>query len=98
MSWLDRKYINLLSTRLEKFKWRGNIANCRCPLCGDSQKNKNKTRGYFYDQSGKWFYHCHNCSEHLHFKTFLKRIDATLFYEYTSEQIKEKYKGSQKKE
>jgi hypothetical protein len=34
----------------------------------------------------------------MQFKTFLKRLDATLFYEYTSETIKDKYKSSDKKE
>jgi hypothetical protein len=89
--WLDKKYINLLSSRLEKFRWKGNIANCRCPLCGDSQKHPNKTRGYFYESKGTWWFHCHNCSEHMMVKTLLKRMDSVLYNEYVSETIKEKY-------
>ena len=96
MSWLDKKYINLVSSRLEKFKWKGNVANFRCPLCGDSQTNKNKTRGYIYEQKGTWWTHCHNCGEHMMFRTLLKRIDSRLFYEYTSEAIKEKYTKKEK--
>ena len=49
MDLIDNKYIGLLSTRLQKFKKvKANLFNFRCPLCGDSQKNKNKTRGYIY--------------------------------------------------
>ena len=52
-AFLDKKFINLVSSQLERFKWqRATLANCRCPLCGDSQKNKNKCRGYFYERDG----------------------------------------------
>ena len=47
MDIIDVKYINLISSRLSKFKRvKPNLYNFRCPICGDSQKNKNKTRGY----------------------------------------------------
>ena len=46
MDHVDAKYISLLSTRLEKFKKvKPTLCNFRCPICGDSKKNKNKTRG-----------------------------------------------------
>ena len=43
MNYIDTKYINLVSVRLNKFaeKKRG-LYNFRCPYCGDSQKYKNK--------------------------------------------------------
>jgi hypothetical protein len=47
--WIDVKYANLLSTQLELFKVKKTnpyLANFRCPVCGDSKKNKSKTRGY----------------------------------------------------
>ena len=41
--YIDKKYINMLSPRLERFAWKKqDLANCRCPLCGDSKKNKAK--------------------------------------------------------
>jgi len=47
-AFIDKKYINIISDRLDKFKWaKGNLANCRCPICGDSQKNKSKARFIF---------------------------------------------------
>ena len=49
MNYIDTKYINLVSVRLNKFaeKKRG-LYNFRCPYCGDSQKYKNKCRGYLF--------------------------------------------------
>ena len=60
--YIDKKYINMLSPRLERFVWKKqDLANCRCPLCGDSKKNKAKARGYFYHKDNDMFYRCHNC-------------------------------------
>lgn len=45
---IDKKFINIVSPQLDKFVWKkDNLANCRCPICGDSTTNKNKARGYF---------------------------------------------------
>lgn len=42
---------------------RGYI-HCRCPVCGDSDKNKRKKRGYILKNNPKdpdvWVFHCHN--------------------------------------
>jgi hypothetical protein len=49
MDFVDVKYINLISARFQKFKKiKNNLYNFRCPICGDSQKNKSKARGYLY--------------------------------------------------
>ena len=49
---IDAKYISLVSARLGKFKrTKNNLYTFRCPYCGDSKKNKNKTRGYLQDFS-----------------------------------------------
>ena len=58
-SFIDKKYINLLSPQLERFKWKKmDVANCRCPLCGDSQKNKSKARGFFFKKKNDFFFKC----------------------------------------
>ena len=44
----------------------------RCPICGDSKKNKLKKRGYFYRKTGT--YHCFNCEANLTGYAFLKAI------------------------
>ena len=42
-SYIDTKYVNLLSSRLLLFKRKNNgLYNFRCPFCGDSQKSKTK--------------------------------------------------------
>ena len=62
MDHVDAKYISLLSTRLEKFKKvKPTLYNFRCPICGDSKKNKNKTRGYIYPVKANTNFKCHNC-------------------------------------
>jgi hypothetical protein len=92
MDWIDQKYISLLSNRLEKFKrQRGNSYNFRCPICGDSKKDKNKTRGYIFEkpQVGTLYY-CHNCHVSLSLKNFIKEIDQALADEYTQEKFVDK--------
>ena len=94
MDFIDTKYIGLVSSRLQKFKKvKNNLYNFRCPICGDSQKNKNKARGYFYSVKLNTNYKCHNCGSSLSFNNFLKEIDPTLYKEYTLEKFKEGFTG-----
>jgi hypothetical protein len=84
--YIDVKYLNQIGNRLTLFKRKGDyLYNCRCPICGDSQTKKTKTRGYFYRQSNDLFYKCHNCDASQHFGTFLKFFDAALYREYALE-------------
>ena len=49
MDLIDSKFIGLVSSRLDRFKKvKANLYNFRCPICGDSEKQKNKARGYLY--------------------------------------------------
>ena len=76
MDLIDSKYINLVSSRLDKFKRvKPNLFNFRCPLCGDSQKHKNKARGYFYQVKTNTNYKCHNSGASMSFNNYLKKID-----------------------
>ena len=85
-SYIDKKYINLMSTSLQKFKWtRENLANCRCPLCGDSGRNKNKARGYFYKKGNDFFYRCHNCGIGHNIYNMLDRVVPNLCKQYALE-------------
>lgn len=91
MSWVEEKYINLVSCRLKNFKKKkAGLYNCSCPLCGDSKKNKLRARGFFISKKGKWFFFCHNCGASKNFETFLKDMDVSLHKEYTMEAWKEK--------
>ena len=94
MDFIDDKYISLLSPRLQKFKKvKVGLYNFRCPICGDSQKNKNRTRGYIYSVKNNTNFKCHNCGASLSFNNFLKKIDSTLHQQYTMEKFKEGFTG-----
>jgi predicted RNA-binding Zn-ribbon protein involved in translation (DUF1610 family) len=90
MDFVDVKYINLISSRLQKFKKvKNNLYNFRCPLCGDSQRNKNKARGYLYQVKNNTNFKCHNCGANISFNNFLKQLDTTIHKQYTFEKFKE---------
>ena len=90
---VDTKYISLMSPRLEKFTKKDNTYNFRCPYCGDSQKNKNRARGYFYQKKGSFIYKCHNCGVGRTLSNFLKDHDSTLYDEYVLEAYREGVTG-----
>ena len=90
-AYIDVKYINLCSSGLDKFKQSNtNLWNFRCPICGDSKKNKNKRRGFIYEKQNKYFYRCHNCDFGATFSTFLEKVNPVLHKEYITERYKEK--------
>ena len=94
MDLIDAKYISLVSSRLQKFKKvKADLYNFRCPICGDSQKNKNKSRGYMYVVKNNTNFKCHNCGASLSLNNFLKKIDTTLYKQYTLEKFKEGHTG-----
>ena len=75
-----------MSSRLGRFaKKKEDLYNFRCPLCGDSQKNKTKSRGYIFRKKNDYFYMCHNCGVSTTFFNFLKQIDPALLKEYQLE-------------
>jgi len=94
LSYLDDKYLGLISPRLEKFKKiRAGVYNFRCPYCGDSQKHKNKARGYIYQNKADYNFKCHNCGMTRSFTYFLKDRDQPLYDEYIMERYKEGLTG-----
>lgn len=86
----DSTYIRLLSHRLRNFKQKKeNLWNFSCPICGDSQKNKSKARGYVFAKKQNLYYTCHNCGAGLTLGNFIKHVDAGLHKEYVLERYKE---------
>ena len=86
--WIDVKYANILSGRLDHYKVKKSnpyLANMRCPFCGDSQKNKYKARGYLFQHKGKMYYRCHNCGISHSFGNFIKQVDIVLYEQYSVE-------------
>jgi len=89
MDHVDSKFIGLLSPRLQKFKKiKSDLYNFRCPICGDSQKNKSKTRGYLYAVKADMNFRCHNCGASMTLSNFLKEIDPVIHKQYVFERFK----------
>jgi len=90
MDFIDEKYIMLISARLHKFKKvKPHLYNFRCNICGDSQKQKNKARGYLYRVKNNTNYKCHNCGISVSFNSFLKDLDPETHKEYIFEKFKD---------
>lgn len=86
---IDRSFLLQVSPKLQRFaKKKDDLYNFRCPLCGDSQKNKLKSRGYIFRKKNDYFYMCHNCGVSTTFYNFLKQVDSNLLQEYQLERYK----------
>jgi len=87
---VDLKYLQLISNQLPLFKKKKDILyNCKCVLCGDSSTKKNRARGYFFGLKNELFYKCHNCGVSLHFGSFLRQINESLYSQYVLERYTE---------
>lgn len=96
MIWLEVKFANLLGAHLPLFKHRKTnpyLATFRCPICGDSHRNKLKTRGYIFQHSQHLFVYCHNCNYSASFRKFLKHQNPYLYDEFALELFKENSHG-----
>lgn len=86
---IDRTFLLRVSPKLQKFtQKKEDLYNFRCPLCGDSSKNKTKARGYVYRKKNDYFYMCHNCGASTNFYNFLDKVDSSLVKEYALERYK----------
>ena len=93
MIYIDTKYIRLLSPQLNQFKQKSDdLYNFRCPICGDSEKNTYKARGYIYRLKEALIYKCHNCGDSRSLGNLIKHIDSTMYSQY----VMEKYKTGSK--
>jgi len=87
---IDRTFLLRMSPKLGRFtQKKPDLYNFRCPLCGDSQKNKAKARGFIYRRNNDYFYKCYNCDASTTFFNFIKQVDANLTKEYQLERYKE---------
>ena len=86
--YVEIKYLNLLSVQLEKFKQKKPyLWNFRCPVCGDSQRNKSKARGFVFQIKGDLMYKCHNCGYSVPFPKLLQDMNPELYKEYRMEKF-----------
>lgn len=94
MSFIDVKYISLVSSHLLRFeKKKEGLYNFRCPYCGDSQKRQDKARGYLFKIKNDFVYKCHNCGVGRTFTNFLKDQNSTLHEQYVMERYREGLTG-----
>jgi transcription elongation factor Elf1 len=86
---VETKYVRLISSRLRNFKQKNtNLWNFSCPICGDSQRNKSKARGYVYAKGNSLLYSCHNCGISTNVGNLIKHVDPSLYQEYVFENYK----------
>lgn len=86
---VDRKYLLLISPKLKLFSQKKlDLYNFRCPICGDSQKDKNKSRGYVFKRKDDYFFRCHNCAASLNFYNFLEKVQPSILREYSLERFR----------
>ncbi len=89
-SFIDVKYIQLVSSRLVLFaRKKADLYNFRCPYCGDSQKRRNKARGYLFKVKNNFVFKCHNCGMGRTLANFLKDQDTFLHDQYVMEKFKD---------
>ncbi len=89
MTYIDVKYLNLISTQLPLFKKKNdNLWNFRCPYCGDSQKSRTKARGYVYRKKNDLFYKCHNCGVGSSLANLIKYVDSKTYDDYILERYR----------
>jgi transcription elongation factor Elf1 len=93
--YIDKKYVSLISPRLERFHQKSEyLWNFRCPICGDSSRNKLKMRGYLYRRKSDLFFTCHNCGTSTSFGNFIKTVDRSLYSAYQMERFKNENAGN----
>ena len=98
-SWLEKKYLNLISSSLRNFKRKSdNLYNWSCTFCGDSQKNSRKARSYAYMAGNKFLVTCHNCGITTNVPKLLKHVAPSLYEDYVKELMMEKYRPIEKEE
>ena len=89
MSYVDTKYLNLISYKLPLFKKKGdNLWNFRCPYCGDSQKSRSKARGFVFRKKNDLFYKCHNCGVGASLGNLIKYVDSKTYDDYILERYR----------
>lgn len=93
---IDYKFVGLISSRLPLFKKTNDgTFNFRCIICGDSQTNKRKARGFILTKNNQTTYYCHNCHASMSLPNFIKHVDPQLYDEYQKERLAEKYLSTQ---
>lgn len=85
VDYVDMDFINRLSSRLDRYRVVNQSplkVNFRCPICGDSKKSKQKSRGWILEKENRLSYYCHNCFASFSFQNFIKELDGVMYDDY----------------
>lgn len=98
---IEQDYVSSMGLHLQQFHWTPSlrVATFRCPICGDSKKNKRKTRGYIYINPSKRTYYtvkCHNCGYCSSFLYFVKQYYGGVFSQLRVDLIQDILGGKKK--
>lgn len=92
MSYVDREFAERALSHQPRFRRVNGTdfkLNCRCMLCGDSQKDEHKARFWVYPAGDSLRIHCFNCDADMWFNVFLKEQEPDLYRDYLLEKRKE---------
>lgn len=87
---VDRQFAEQICQRLPDVTIQSRLpfkANFRCHICGDSQKNKRKKRGYIIENDGGIGYYCHNCNANPPFHKYIAQYWPDLLTQYQFAQL-----------
>jgi hypothetical protein len=88
---IDLRYLAQIAPRLSLFKKKSeSLYNFRCVFCGDSQKNKHKTRGYVYQSKDHLSFKCHNCNLSCSLDNLISFIDPSIHKAYRLDKFRDK--------
>lgn len=85
MNVIEQQYCNIVGNRLQQYKIQQSSpfrSNFRCPLCGDSKKNKHLKRAFFIENKGRIGFYCHNGCGGMSLNNFLKKVAPDLQHQY----------------
>lgn len=94
MSWVDQEFADRFCITLDGYKKVSHNPfkiNARCPVCGDSLRNRSKARFWIYPHKhiDTLCVKCFNCDYSSFFNKFLKEHNETMYREYLIEKRKE---------
>lgn len=88
---IEVKYARLVGTNVERWKVKSDYpfhGNGRCPVCGDSRKNKSKCRFHVREHQGTILISCFNCGLSTNLSNFLKLYHPDLHREFVFEKYR----------
>lgn len=88
---IERRFATQLSYRMELTTDHARGVevryNFRCPLCGDSQKDLTKTRGWLYESEGHVRFGCFNCNRNMKLTNYLYDHEPEMYREFSKEKF-----------